>query len=152
MSRELVIDGSVSGAWALQDEATPESRELLQLVVTRKLMMVVPELWWYEVLNALRSAVARRRIDEQDSRLALAVLGDVPMELVPVGALGQATILSKAIRLNLSVYDAAYLHLAESRGVRLVSEDQGILKLQRRYPWIRTIREVLADERIQNGQ
>ncbi len=146
MSHEVVIDPSASAAWVLEDEKTAESEELLQLVLERHLTMVVPELWWYEMINILRTAVVRRRMKEEDTQRALGVLSAVPMQLIASGTQGQALILADALRLNLSAYDATYLHLAELRGVRLVCEDTQVLKLQKRFPWIRTVKQVLAEE------
>jgi predicted nucleic acid-binding protein len=146
MSHEVVIDPSVSATWVLEDEKTKETEELLELVLERRLTLVVPELWWYEMINILRTAVARRRMNEEKTKPALAALDAVPKQLVSSGTQGQAAILALALRLNLSAYDAAYLQLADSRGVRLVCEDTELVRLQKQFPCIRTVKQVLADE------
>ncbi len=72
----------------------------------------VPELFWYEVGNGLRTAELRRRISVDDVDAAAAALRDLPF----VGSSAAAAETARAIgRLaqqhSLTYYDAAYLHL-----------------------------------------
>jgi len=154
MTAAIVADGSVSCAWVLRDEQSHSSRGLAKLVSSRVLQLVVPGIWWYEMLNALRSAIRRNRIDEAEAREALSILQSIPKEVVSAESQGPAAILETALRRGLSAYDAAYFHLAESRGLRLVSADRDLLRLQGEFPWIRTIEQVLRQttEEDENAQ
>lgn len=46
---------------------------------------------------------------------------------------------------GLSTYDATYLHLAESRGIDLITADNHLLMLRKDFAWIRTIEEVVRE-------
>ena len=141
MNREVVIDGSVSASWLFPDEHTKASEKLLEKALGGTLRIVVPELWRYEMLNVLRTAVVRERIGEQVAMRALTLLRSIPVEIVPAEVQGQTAILTCALRLGLSAYDAAYFSLAEGRGIDLVSADHDLLKLGRQFPWIVSVRQ-----------
>jgi len=146
VSRELVIDCSVAASWFLPDECTESCQRLLGFVARGELRVVVPELWHYEVLNALRTAVLRGRITQPEAYLAATKLRGLPVEAVPVRSQGHAAIVSAAVQLGLSAYDAAYVSLAEGRGIDLVTADRGMLALKPERPWIRSAEEFLAED------
>ena len=146
MSKAVVVDGSVAAAWFLPDERSEDSERLLRMVVRRELRAVVPELWHYEVLNALRTAVLRGRMTASQASLGAEEVRGLPVETVSAQSQGHAGILSAAIDLGLSAYDAAYLDLAMARGVGLVTADRRVLRLKSRFPWIRSLEEFLARE------
>jgi predicted nucleic acid-binding protein len=141
MSRLVVVDASAAAAWVLEDERTPESDRLLEWVTNRTLTLVIPAMWSYEVLNILRAAVLRGRLEERDARATLEPLTAIPKEIVSVEAQGEAAILGTAMTLQLSAYDAAYVNLAESRGMDLISADAHILRLRPRFPWIWAVQD-----------
>jgi len=143
MNRSVAVDASAAAAWMLDDERTPESDRLLAGITDRTLRLVVPAVWSYEILNILRTAVLRGRLDEHNARRALGAIAVVPREVVSVEAQGEAAILGTAMDLALSAYDAAYVDLAESRGLDLVSADDHILRLRSRFPWIWTVRDFI---------
>ncbi|MFW6161961.1 MAG: type II toxin-antitoxin system VapC family toxin [Planctomycetota bacterium] len=144
MSREAVIDSSVSVAWVLPDERSDDSERLLGLIVRREVRVAAPELWHYEVLNVLRTAVLRGRIDERQAREAATVLSRLPVESVPPATQGHSEIVAAAMELCLSAYDAAYFTLARTRGNDLVTADQDLLALRSRFPWIRSLPDYLG--------
>jgi len=139
MRREAVVDCSVSVAWFLPDERSELSAQLLRVVMRREVQVVVPELWHYEMLDALRTAVLRGRISEDQALGAVDGLRRARVETVSTDNQGLAVVLRTAMQLDLSVYDAAYVSLAESRGTDLVSADRGILRLRPRVPRIRSL-------------
>jgi len=145
MSREIVVDSSISGAWVLEDERTEQSERVLGCVLSEELRLTEPELWRYEMLNLLRSAVRRNRMTPREASSALVVLSEVPVELVSAAATEQAGILAVALAHDLSAYDAAYLALAEFRGAELVTADDCVLRLRSRFEWIRTLGEFCRD-------
>lgn len=136
MSRQVVVDASAAAAWVLEDEWTPESARLLAWIASRTLTLIIPAIWSYEVLNLLRTAVLRGRLEEADAKAALNALAAIPRDIVSAESQGEAAVLDTAVRLQLSAYDAAYMNLAQSRGMDLISGDTGILRLRPRYPWI----------------
>ncbi len=137
MSSELVADCSVCGAWYLDDERSPAAQRLLERVLDEELVLVVPELWWYESINLLRSATLRGRISPENARKALYFLEEIPLETVHARRIGHTQILDLAQRHGLSAYDATYLALAEIRGIELITADHHVLSLCSTYPWVR---------------
>jgi len=128
-SRYLVVDASVSLKWALDDEVEVSASIALRDSAARKrIQMLAPSLWIYEVINALRVARRRGRLDPRQSRLALGLLQDVGVRMVdpePENCLEIAT------RLEISGYDAAYVALAEAVGADLWTGDRKLFEKAR---------------------
>lgn len=82
---------------------------------------VVPQLWWYEVRNALAVNERRRRLTAQDTRATLANLS--AMRFVLDFDHDGGVVMELARRHGLSVYDAAYLEVAIRRSVPLATLD-----------------------------
>ena len=118
----LVIDASITLAWFFEDEATQAADRVLRRVTDES--AVVPSFWRFEVANVLQSAVRRRRADDafRDrvlSHLArLAIVTDEASEIRAWSATVQL-----AQRHLLTVYDAAYLELAQRRRLPLATLD-----------------------------
>lgn len=117
-----VIDSSIALTWCFEDEASPETDRLFERV--RDDGAVVPGLWHLEVANVLLQAERRGRIGRADVARRLTLISDLPI------ATDQETTprawhetLSLARAENLTAYDAAYLELAERRGLPLMTRD-----------------------------
>jgi predicted nucleic acid-binding protein len=118
----LVLDSSAALAWIYGDETTEPIRRLFDLVADEG--AVVPALWRLEVANSLTVAVRRGRIDAGFRRAALgdlALLDITTDQQTDSNAWGET--LSVADRYRLTVYDAAYLELAERRRIPLATLD-----------------------------
>ena len=122
-AKAFVVDASVSAAWFLPDEATPDSDAALQATATHDVW--VPALWLLEIGNLLLSAQRRKRISADKRRelagAASALRLKVDREPVSIAALDDI-----AARHGLSAYDAAYLELALRRGLALATQDQAL--------------------------
>jgi predicted nucleic acid-binding protein len=109
----VIADASFCGAWVLEDESSADAEALLQAVESGQATLLVPSLWKYEMLNLLRSACRRGRLEAGDANAAQLALSRVPLEQVDVpDAIAEAEILRLAQAHNLSAYDASYLELA----------------------------------------
>ena len=118
----LVLDSSATLAWIYGDETTERIRRLFDSVADDG--AVVPALWRLEVANSLTVAVRRGRIDADFRRAALvdlALLDITTDDQTGVQAWGET--LNMADRFQLTVYDAAYLELAERRTLPLATLD-----------------------------
>ena len=85
---------------------------------------VVPSLWRLEVANAFQFARRRRRMDVRNRDAALSDLANMRILLdgeTDLRAWGIT--LGLADRYGLTIYDAAYLELAERRGLPLATLD-----------------------------
>lgn len=126
----LVLDSSVALAWCFEDERTEAIRAVLDVVVERG--AVVPSLWRYEVANGLQMAVRRNRIDAAFRDRALANLSDVEILADDDSdALVWPATTKLAELYGLTVYDAAYLELAQRRRLPLATLDSALTRAAR---------------------
>jgi predicted nucleic acid-binding protein len=119
----LVLDSSATLAWIYDEETTDAIRALFDRVADAG--AVVPALWRMEVANSLTIAVRRDRIDAEFRRAALADLAllDISTDQHTDGRAWSET-LHLADRFRLTVYDAAYLELAQRQQLPLATLDQ----------------------------
>ena len=115
----FVLDASVTACWAFQDEDHPDAD--LAFAAMRTQEAVVPCLWWFEVRNILVVNERRRRITESGTAAFLRSLSRlrVRVDRLP----DENSILRLARAHRLSVYDAAYLELAQREGLPLATLD-----------------------------
>ena len=119
----LVLDSSATLAWIYSDETTEEIRQLFDAVAENG--ATVPALWRLEVANSLTVAVRRRRIDADFRRAALADLALLDITTDPhTDSLAWGETLTLADRFRLTLYDAAYLELAQRRTLPLATLDE----------------------------
>jgi predicted nucleic acid-binding protein len=115
----FVLDASITACWAFQDEDQPDAGLAFHRMSAEE--AVVPCLWWFEVRNILIVNERRRRIAESDTAAFLLNLSRlrVRMDRLPEGD----AVLRLARTHRLSVYDAAYLELAQREGLPLATLD-----------------------------
>jgi predicted nucleic acid-binding protein len=129
---EWVLDCSLALAWALPDESSPKAAGFLESLNPDDRFWV-PALWWYELSNGLIVAQRRRRLTEAE-RMQLTQLYDaLPIQtdvnLNPDTAWRFQTIAKEE---GLSAYDAAYLELAQRRGLGLATLDRALILAARK--------------------
>ena len=121
----LVLDSSATLAWVHGDEATAELEPVFDRVA--ELGAVVPRLWHLEVANALTVALRRSRISATDRADALADLAHLD---IAIDDETEQHAWTAAVRLadlhRLSVYDAAYLELAQRKRLPLATLDRAL--------------------------
>jgi predicted nucleic acid-binding protein len=119
----FVVDASAALPWCFADEATPWTEALLDRLQGGE-EAFVPAHWPAEVMNGLLMAVRRNRIDlDQVARFArdlssLAIRIEPPRAPAAWNAMIQV-----ATKHNLTIYDAAYLELAQRTGLPLATLD-----------------------------
>jgi predicted nucleic acid-binding protein len=115
----FVLDASITGCWAFQDEDHPDANAAFDRVRVEE--AVVPSLWWFEVRNILIVNERRQRITESDTAGFLLNLSRLRIRVD--GAPQESAVLRLARTHRLSVYDAAYLELAQREGLPLATLD-----------------------------
>jgi predicted nucleic acid-binding protein len=119
----LVLDASLTLSWLFQDERTPGADAVLTQVTENG--AAVPALWRLEVANALQMALRRGRIDAAFRDLALTQLSQLSISTDPdTDAYAWTTVLHLADRFQLTLYDAAYLELAQRRRLPVATLDR----------------------------
>ena len=121
----LVLDSSATLAWIHGDERTDSIEALFDRVIESS--AIVPSLWRLEIANSLNVAIRRKRItrtfrDEALDDLAkLDIVTDFETDLHA----WQATVRLADLH-GLTVYDAAYLELAQRRRLPLATLDRAL--------------------------
>ena len=119
----LVLDSSVTLAWCFDDERTPTTDMLLDRVVDSG--AEAPSLWPLEILNALAMAERRGRINADKRQELAGFLQDLPVSIdVETASQAWAATSRLAARHRLTIYDAAYLELAQRLGLPLATLDR----------------------------
>jgi predicted nucleic acid-binding protein len=121
----LVLDSSATLAWIYSDETTAAIQQLFDTVADTG--AIVPVLWRLEVANSLTIAMRRGRIDAAFRRAALddlALLDITSDAHTDTHAWAETLVL--ADRYRLTVYDAAYLELAQRRALPLATLDEDL--------------------------
>ena len=117
-----MVDASVTLAWFFEDERDHHHDALLERTAWEP--VVVPAHWWLEVVNGARIGERRGRARPEDTakleeRIALM---DVQTE-ESNGPRTFSRVLPLARRYGLTLYDAAYVELAERRALPLATLD-----------------------------
>jgi predicted nucleic acid-binding protein len=121
----FVLDNSVALAWCFEDEQTSAVLDLLDRVTETGAS--APLLWPLEALNGLIVAERRRRLNAAKRAQLAAFLHELPIAL-DLETADRAWEVSARLaeRFKLSVYDAAYLELAQRRQLPLASLDRDL--------------------------
>jgi predicted nucleic acid-binding protein len=119
----VVLDSSVTLTWCFGDERTDATVAVLEHVTGNG--AVAPSLWPLEVLNGLAMAERRQRLSAAQRETLAGFLASLPIRIDPDTA-PQAWIATAhlAARYKLTLYDAAYLELAQRLSLPLASLDQ----------------------------
>lgn len=121
---KIVLDNSVILVWCMSDETHPAAESAKQAVVEHG--GVVPGLWWYEIRNALVVNERRGRLAPADTHATLTDLANLGFEIDTDH--DSSVVLELARSHGLLAYDAAYLELAQRRGLKLASLDSKLCK------------------------
>lgn len=140
MKNSIVVDASVALKWFFEDEADVDSaRVLLGQWAEGGIGFTVPAHWPLEVLNGIRSAVLKKRVD---AKRALEIADDflkLGIGTTDIGA-HSAQIFRTAVDLGRTTYDAAYVVLAERTGLELITGDRRLFNaVHNQKPFVRYI-------------
>lgn len=123
MTRTFVADASVAIGWVHPAQATKQTVAMLEAIADGA-TLEVPALWPLEVANALIVLVRRRKLAEDECQAGLGWLRGLRVRLdYEMTALAFSRLSELAAAHDLSVYDAAYLELAQRRRLVLGCKD-----------------------------
>ena len=123
-----VVDPSVALSWLLPDETNAAATAVRQ-AVEEGAEAWIPVHWWLEIGNGLLMAERRGRIKAEQVSQALSLIDSIPFEEDEETAeqiSGRTVALAR--KHGLTIYDAAYLELAQRRGAVLATFDEQLLK------------------------
>ena len=117
----LVLDASTAIGWMVDAPASPLALRALHLLQSGTIG-VVPDLWYYEVSNALLTAERQGRASAQ---LVSSHVGDIERlaTFLEVSPTTPSALIAAARQSRLTAYDAAYFELALRRNLPLATLD-----------------------------
>jgi predicted nucleic acid-binding protein len=123
----LVLDSSVALAYCFDEEMTPQIFAIFDRVIEEGI--VVPSLWRYEVANVLALAERRGRVMSGFPKIAFDRFGKISIVLDEESdEQAWTTTIRLAALYTLTVYDAAYLELAQRRRLPLATLDAALAR------------------------
>jgi len=120
----LVIDVSVMAVWHFQDE-----QSLLAEAALARLehdQALVPTIWWFELRQVLLKGERRGRMSIDRSNEFLAFVQELPIKVAELPE--SDTVTGLARRHQLSIYDEAYLELAQRERIELATLDRALAR------------------------
>ena len=126
-SPHYVLDCSMTLSWFFEDELTAKTSALWDALPDD--LVVVPELWLFELSNALLVAERKKRTTEAKIDQFLDRLLKQPITIDRTAAdRALSSTRSLAARTGLSAYDATYLDLSIRSGIPLATLDKSLAK------------------------
>ncbi|MCL5675711.1 MAG: type II toxin-antitoxin system VapC family toxin [Patescibacteria group bacterium] len=124
--KKIIVDASLCLKWVFEEENSKLARELLKKKEGNQLLFFAPNLWEYEIINALASAARRKKISSQKSQDFLKLLLNAKPETISVSELLNKCLLN-CKKYDISGYDSAYVTLAKENKLVLVSSDDKLI-------------------------
>ena len=131
MNSSIVLDASVTVAWAFHDQVDRYCNLVRESLVANEAL--VPAIWPLEVVNALLIAERRKAITRSSTDHFLQFLAELPIivEAQPLDATWNGA-LAVARNTGLSAYDASYLHLASRTSSPIATLDKAMRNAAKR--------------------
>jgi predicted nucleic acid-binding protein len=107
-----IIDSSFGAAYSLLDEQNDYVDSFFDGLTDNDILLV-PQLFWYEISNIFRNSVVRKRIEAKDVPAMLEGIEDLNLNTDTIsGSDYSASLFKLARKYSLTCYDAVYLELA----------------------------------------
>ena len=119
----IVLDAAAASDFLLPRQ--PQRDWVERIILASEETLHAPHLIDLEVANAVRRLVARREISERRGRIALGNLRALAVVRYPHGQLLERI---WQLRKTVTVYDAAYVALAEALDAPLITTDQALAR------------------------
>ncbi len=141
-----MIDASAALKWRLRDEeATDQADALLDDFLAGKLDLLTPTLFDHEIANALKVAVTAKRLSEDEAANSVVDFGQYDIERRDFRPI-QNLAFRLAYQHQRSVYDGAYVALAQSEGLWLYTGDRRLFNaVGKALPWVKWIGDYQLD-------
>jgi predicted nucleic acid-binding protein len=123
----FVLDASIAGCWFFEDENDIRAAAAWNRLEEDR--AVVPLQWWFEVRNICLLGERRGRVTEAQTEEFVRELSRFAIDFD--GLPDQGTVMAAARRHRLTVYDAAYLELAQREGIALATLDRKLANAAR---------------------
>ncbi len=139
---QIVIDASVALKWYLDDEELgTKALNILTLYVSDNINLMAPSLIEYEVMNGLKIAQKRGRIDKKTIQAAIEGFFNLEIKVYNASHFSNK-ILDILSFFDISSYDASYLALAENEKAPFMTADKVLYnKVRKKLKYIKWLGE-----------
>ena len=124
---QVVADASVIVKWYKDEIYSPMAYALRDSVISKKTELIEPSLLIYEVLNALRYSRPKKYTTNELREVADSI-ENFDFKVVHPAYLLLSQAIETATKYSISIYDAIYVALAESRKAILYTADGPLLE------------------------
>ncbi len=124
-TNQFVVDASFVLSFLLPDERSFQTDHLFNQFKSNQINFISTQLLQFEVANALRNAVARKRISqaEAEARLTEFIKYQIQIENIDL-----KETFNLAKKLALTIYDSSYLYLSIKNNIPLLTLDDKLSK------------------------
>ncbi len=122
--QQLVVDASIVVKWFIREKLSDLALQLRDSFVDGQFKLFSPSLLHYEVLNALKYS---KLFLTSELELAATSLENYGIILVPLNGSYAQTVVNLALKYDVSIYDAAYVGLADILDIQAYSADQKLI-------------------------
>lgn len=145
--KEIVIDASAALKWRLRDEeATEQADAILNDFLNKRIILIVPTLFDYEITNALKVAASMGRISKEDALSAIADFQEFDIQRIEFSEV-QMTAFEMAYRYQRSVYDSTYLSLGFLKKLSFYTGDKRLFNaVGKALTWVKWIGDYKTEE------
>ncbi len=124
MTNQIVFDTSVSAVWFIDDEAHPSANASSE--IAQRGGGIVPQLWHFEIRNAILVAARRGRIRADRFPRCVRLLEGLPIHTDHHTDFDN--VFELATKYDLTFYDATYLELALRHSLPLATLDNALTR------------------------
>lgn len=121
-----IIDSSFILGYLLPDEDIEQVENVFESYAEGTVNFFASSLLSFEVVNGLKSAVVRKRIDIKKANTLINDFLNVTITFLEIDL---SQILEESLKKNLSAYDASYIWLALQTNIPLLTLDKRLQKL-----------------------
>jgi predicted nucleic acid-binding protein len=132
--------------WVLPDEIYQKNADKLKHnFLSGEVQLFAPSFVTQETANALWIAVKQTRIQQADAQEALKFLGNTQLSLYELNWADVSQSLAIAYKIDIAIYDAAYLFLCDKIGAELITADNKLFEKAKEYFKVTYINDYLTD-------
>ncbi len=121
--QKKIIDANIAVKWFSQEENTDLAINLLNQHINEEIQLIVPELLFYEVMNALK---CKNQIESELNKTAVELFS-FQLETAQMSLSIMNEAIKFSLKYNLTIYDAIYLAIAEIFNAKLITEDKTLI-------------------------
>jgi predicted nucleic acid-binding protein len=135
--KTISIDASIIIKWFVEEEYSDIALKIRDDYVDQEIDIVIPELAYYEVLNALRYS----NVFGMDELKKIGeTLEDYQFLRISLRGMYLQKTVERALKHGVTIYDAAYIAIGDVRGCEVYTADEKLLAKMEGLPYIKHLK------------